>query len=172
MSFNFGGGMILMLCVRSATLSEFQQLIFLEKEIMKEDKKQMSKEYYQFRISNLNPKQYLSKMKKKANLFLVAIKDNNIVGVARGSERPDSGFSLEFIGLKKQFRKKGIAPKLSEKVEKNVKNRNISKIVVQMYPDPVYASFFKSSGFSKEATLKNHVLHQDLDIFIKNLEAT
>ncbi len=39
-----------------------------------------------------------------------------------------------------------------------------------MYPDPVYTAFFKLSGFSKEATLTNHMLNQDLDVFIKKLE--
>jgi len=39
-----------------------------------------------------------------------------------------------------------------------------------MYPDPVYASFFKLSGYSKETTIKNHDFHQDLDVFIKKLE--
>ena len=158
-----------MLSIRIATLKELQQLILCEKEIMDEDKNQMSKEYYHYRVLKLNSTEYSSEMKKKDNLFLVAIKDNTIVGVVRGSERADGAFSLKFIGLKKQFRKKGIAPQLLEEFEKNVKKRNITTIVVEMYLDPVYASFFKLSGFSKEATLKNHILNQDLDIFIKKV---
>jgi len=110
-----------MLSLRIATEKEFKQLILIEKEILDEDIKQMSKEYYQHRVSLLDPKLFFSEMKKKENLFLVALKDNNIVAVARGFETKDDQFSLEFIGLKKQFRKQGIAPKLLYEVERNVK---------------------------------------------------
>jgi GNAT superfamily N-acetyltransferase len=76
---------------------------------------------------------------------------------------------MKFIGVRKEFRMKGVGPKLVKKVEAEAKKRNIYKITFQTYPDPVYASFFRQSGYNKEATLKQHVFQQDIDLFSKFL---
>jgi GNAT superfamily N-acetyltransferase len=142
----------------------------IEKEIFEEDKRFISEGYYRFRVETARVEKYRSELKKKENIFIVAIESDKLVGVARGVELLGGVFRMEFIGVRKEFRMKGVGPRLLNEVENEAKKRNIHKITFHTYPDPVYSAFFEQCGYSKEATLKRHVFQQDIDLFSKYLQ--
>jgi len=158
-----------MSCVRIVALGDVEGIVSIEREILEEDKRLMSKDYQHFRVANITPERYLSELKKQENIFIVAVESDQVVGVARGVELLGGVFNIEFMGVRKDFRKKGIGQKLIKGIEDEVKKRNIHKITFQVYPDPIYTPFLEWCGYKKETTLRNHIFHQDLDIFAKFL---
>ena len=154
--------------VRTATPSDVREIVSIEREILEEDRRLMLEDYYRFRVENATQERYSSELKKKESLFIVAVESNQVVGVSRGAELLGGVFNIEFVGVRKSFRKKGIGEKLLMGIEEEAKKRDIHKITVQVYPDPVYTPFFEWCGYHKEASLRNHLFHQDIDIFSKH----
>lgn len=106
------------------------------------------------------------KIKDKNNCYVTAKVNNKIVGFCYGYF--DAGtFWLEWIGVGKEFRRKGIATSMIMFAHKKLKSR-VHKIWNDSRSNNKEAvAFFKKLKFEKVAHIKNHWYKQDFCLWQK-----
>ena len=82
-------------------------------------KKEESKKFY--------PNNLKSKLKSKENLYLIAKERNKIIGFLSGHYDVDT-FWLDWIGIDKKFRRRGISVQLYYRLERKLKKSKVHKI--------------------------------------------
>ncbi len=108
------------------------------------------RQYFVEKIYNLKTIKYWLETKQK--IILVALIDNKIVGFAM-IDLPYGGVSfLRWLGIKKDFQKKGIGKKLVEEWEKLASIWQCHKIELATYLTIV--GFYEKLGFQKEGIRK------------------
>ncbi len=107
------------------------------------------------------------RLKDKNNIFIVAKHKNKIIGFCNGHF--DCGtFWAEWAGIKKEFRRKGVASELNNFLEKKLKKLSVHKIWCDCrINNKESISLLKKLKFKKIALLRKHWYKQDFYIWYK-----
>jgi ribosomal protein S18 acetylase RimI-like enzyme len=130
--------------IRKARKEDIEKIWELETESRKWHKKITKKKYIKLNKTNINEKakkEFIkglnNDIKKKKNVILVALINNQIVGWAVAhiykwmcSDNPPLITKIGDLAILKEFRKRGIATELIKEIEKEYKKRNSKFIYV------------------------------------------
>lgn len=128
---------------------------------MKIDIKKIIKKYYQqthnFQCLYLDEESYndfIKRVGNKNSLYLVAIDDEDVVGVCYGrpSKNLENSFELQGIAVNLdedgKYARKGIGSQLVKKFGKEVNKKGFKKIDVGSADDPKVEKFYLKNGFN------------------------
>ena len=145
---------------------DIEQIWQLEVESRKWYKKFINKKYLKLEKTNVDEKckrEFIKDLpgdlKKRNDIILVAVVDNQIVGWIishfyrwKWSDKPPLVCKIGNITILKKFKRKGIAMKLMRKVEKEAKKRNAKYIYLGVWTNnkPAY-NLYKNMKYEKSS---------------------
>jgi len=109
-------------------------------------------------------------IQNKEILLLIAIENNNIIGLAKGRINLDGVGMLGFLGVRPNHRNKGVGSSLLEEYLKEAKKRNAHK--VWLFTSPSLYSAIRldvRAGFVPEGYMRRHSYGLDLIFYSKFL---
>lgn len=120
--------------------------------VMKKDLKNVVKIFHipEFKLAYgeyLDNKIYSKYLDSK--YFLLAQKENKIIGAIMGERLRADGAVIWYIAVKKEYRKLGIGSKLLDKFEKNHFNSKGKWIMLYAVPKTRLSKFYKKHSYSK-----------------------
>ncbi len=125
----------------------------------KEAKKQEIKEFGAERLKR--------KIGDKSNLYVLAKENSKVIGFCYGYFEAGI-FWLDWIGVDKEFRRKGIATCMIRFVENRLKRRRIHKIWNDSRTNNKEAvELFKKLGFKRLVSIRKHWYKQDFYLWQK-----
>lgn len=108
-------------------------------------------------------------IESKDGIYLVAEENNQIVGVAFGREYAGV-CTLNFLGVKKALRHKGVGSSLLGRLVEEAKKRNAHKVWLFTSPNLLPAiSLYIKNGFLPEGFLRKHTRGLDMIVYSKFL---
>ncbi len=115
-------------------------------------------------------KEWLEQMiRSERGIVLVAKEDSKIIGVALGGVS-EGVCHLGFLGVKKEYRKKGVGTKLLNRFIDEAKKRKAHKIWLFTSPSLIPARrLYIKNGFIPEGFLRKHTRGIDMIIYSKLL---
>ncbi len=114
-------------------------------------------------------KRIKQRIESKDGIFLLAKENNEIVGVALGREYAGV-CHLGFLGVKEEYRGKGVGAALLNRFIKKAKERKAHKVWLFTSPNLLPAiELYIKNGFLPEGFLRKHTRGLDLIIYSKFL---
>ncbi len=126
-----------------------------------------SKEAKKQEIKGFSAEHLRQKIGDKNNLYILAKENHNIVGFCYGYFEAGT-FWLEWIGVDKEFRRKGIATNMIRFAANKLKRRGIHKVWNDSRTSNKEAvGMFKKLGFKRLVSIKKHWYKQDFYLWQK-----
>jgi ribosomal protein S18 acetylase RimI-like enzyme len=160
--------------VRSASISDIGELLECYEKVWKSLREWLPDSFVDPELERIRTSEgidmFKSSIESKDGILLIVEENNEIVGLARGRE--SAGVcSLRFLGVKKEYRHKGIGVSLLNKFTEVAKERNAHKIWLLTSPRLLPAvKLYINNGFVPEGMLRKHSHGLDLIIYSKFLE--
>ncbi len=161
-----GGSSKLKLKIGYLKRSEVEKLSNLAKEIISRVP-YYSKEAKIQEIKGFSAEHLRHKIGDKNNLYILAKENHKIVGFCYGYFEAGT-FWLEWIGVDKEFRRKGIATYMIRFVANKLKRRGIHKVWNDSRVNNKEAlGLFRKLGFKRLVSIKKHWYKQDFYLWQK-----
>lgn len=125
-------------------------------------------------LQKYSRKKVLKRLKQKSALCLVAVIDGQLAGFCWGSSvksTEDGVYWMNWIGVSKKFRRRGVARQLMTTLEDIVRQRKFHKIWMNIDPQNTRSQkTFESLGYHKVTLIRNHWYGLDALIWDKELK--
>ena len=159
--------------VRFAAVSESEKLIKCYIEIWESLREWLPNSFVDPELESMSKPEYRKRFKQriesKDGIFLLAEENNEIVGVASGREYAGV-CTLGFMGVKKEYRRKGVGTSLLNRFIEEAKERKAHKVWLYTSPNLLQAiKLYIRKGFVPEGFLRKHTRGSDLIIYSKFL---
>jgi len=159
--------------VRAATVSDVEKLLKCCVEIWESLREWLPNSFVNPELESFREperrKRFRQGIESKDGIFLIAEENNEIVGMALGRE--SAGVcTLGFLGVKKEYRRKGVGTSLLSRFVKDAKERKAHKVWLFTSPSllPAIRLYIKN-GFLPEGYLRKHTRGLDMIIYSKFL---
>ncbi len=160
--------------VRQASISDLGELTRCYTEIWKSLREWLPESFVDPELERIRTSEAIDMLKQgiesKDGILLIAEENNEIVGLARG--RYAAGVcGLGFLGVRKEYRHRGIGASLLNKLTEVAKERNAHKIWLLTSPRLLPAvRLYINNGFVPEGMLRKHSRGLDMIVYSKFLE--
>lgn len=152
--------------LQEENIEDFLKLL---REVILEDFTQYPRKRREFFVQVWTTKRVKERLKKKTRLFLVALENGEAIGLLIAKVWKGGGVSsLQWIGVKKEYREKGIGSALMQFWENVVKNRGCHKLRARTTEEET-KDFYLKNGFELEGILKNDSYHLNQYFYSKGL---
>lgn len=160
--------------IRHATTEDVERLLECEIQIWESLKKLLPDSFVQSNIEMLRSSETVDNFKRflqnKEAILLIAIENNNTIGLAIGRINPDGVGHIGFLGVSPEYRKKGVGLKLLQEYLKEAKDRNAHKVWLFTSPN-LHAAIrlYVKAGFVPEGYMRRHSYGLDLIFYSRFL---
>lgn len=159
--------------VRVVAVSNFDELLKCYIEIWENLREWLPNSFVNPELESIrkpeNKERFKQRLESKDGIFLLAEENNEIVGVASGREYAGV-CHLNFIGVKKEYRRKGVGSSLLNRFIEVAKERKAHKVLLHTSPNLLPAiKLYINSGFLPEGFLRKHTHGLNLIIYSKFL---
>lgn len=112
---------------------------------------------------------FVKMLENKNYISVVGFNDKQLVSFAFGFFA-GGVYTLQWIGVNKEFQKKGVATKMLQKLFGYCKTKNCHQMIIsRVLENKASLGFFRSFGFQKYGTIHNHFYHKDMELMYKGL---
>ena len=163
-----------MVKIRKANIDDLEQLLDCEKSVWESLQGLLSEEFLEEELKRYKSTEVKERtrrfMESPNSIVLVAEEKDQIVGFVEGSVR--AGVSrLGIIGVRVEYRRRGIGHKLLEEFIKESIQKGAHKVYLWTPADLKYAiMFYINAGFVPEGFLRKHFYRMDMIILSRFLE--
>ena len=159
--------------IRFATVNDIEKQLKCFVEIWESLREWLPNSFVDPELESIRKPESLERFKQrlesKDGIFLLAEETNEIVGVASGREYAGV-CNLNFIGVKKEHRRKGVGSSLLDRFIEVAKERKAHKVWLYTSPSLLPAiKLYIKNGFIPEGFLRKHTRGLDLIIYSKFL---
>jgi len=160
--------------IRPATLKDLEHLLSCEIQIWESLREYLPESFVNPNIEMLRRPETFDNFKRfmenKEVIFLIALKDDEIIGLASGRVGEGGVGHLGFLGVRPEHRRKGVGSSLLQKYLKEAKKRNAHKVWLFTAPSLHSAiNLYVKTGFVPEGYMRRHLFGLDLIFYSKFL---
>jgi len=163
-----------MVNIRPATVEDVEHILSCEMRIWESLREFLPDSFVNPNIEFLRRSETFGNYKRfledKEVVFLIALENDEIIGLATGRVREDGVGHLGFLGVRSEHRGKGVGSNLLQEYLKEAKKRNAHK--VWLFTAPILHSAIKlyvKTGFVPEGYMRRHSFGLDLIFYSKFL---
>jgi len=161
-----------MVKIRPVTVEEMEPLLSCEIEIWESLREFLPDSFVNPNIEMLRRSETLDNFKRfledKEVILLIALENDEIIGLAMGRVREDGVGHLGFLGVRPKHRRKGVGSTLLQEYLKEARKRNAHKVWLFTAPSLQSAiKLYVKAGFIPEGYMRRHSFGLDL-IFYSN----
>ena len=159
--------------VRFATVNDVEKLLKCYIEIWESLREWLPNSFVDPELESIRKpegrERFKQRIESKDGFFLLAEENNEIVGVALGREYAGV-CNLGFLGVKKEYRRKGVGTSLLDRFIEEAKERKAHKVWLHTAPSLLPAiKLYINNGFLPEGFLRKHTHGLNLIIYSKFL---
>jgi len=164
-----------MVRVRQASVEDLKRLRDCELQIWQSLREWLPNSFVDPNISQIQRPEYLQNweqmLQNKEVIYLLAVQNSKIIGLATGRVREDGVGMLGFLGIKKERRKEGVGSKLLNRFLEEARKRNAHKVWLFTSPNLHSAiRLYVKTGFVPEGYMRRHSHGLDLIVYSKFLK--
>jgi len=163
-----------MVKIRHATVEDVEHILSCEIKIWESLRELLPDSFINPNIEFLKRSETFDNYKRflenKEVIFLIALKNDKIIGLASGRVREDGVGTLGFLGVRPKHRTRGVGSNLLQQFLKEAKKRNAHKVWLFTAPS-LYSSIklYVKTGFVPEGYMRRHSFGLDLIFYSKFL---
>ena len=162
-----------MIEIRFATVNDIERLLECFADIWESLREWMPNSFVDPELESIRKPKYRESLKKQLEskdiIFLLTEENNEILGVASGREYAGV-CNLFFVGVKKEYRHRGVGTSLLNRFIEEAKERKAHKVWLYTSPNLVPAiKLYINNGFVPEGFLRKHTRGSSLIIYSKFL---
>lgn len=162
-----------MVKIRIATLSDIEKLLDCYVEIWESLREWLPDSFINPEVESVRKPEGIQRFKQGMDsvdgIYLIAEQNKEIVGLLTGREHGGVG-NIGFLGVRKQYRREGIAAALLNKFFEKARERKAHKVWLYTAPQLLPAiKLYIDNGFVPEGYLQKHTHGLDLIIYSKFL---
>ncbi len=159
--------------IRFATVNDLEKQLECFVEIWESLREWLPNSFVDPELESIRKPESLERFKQrlesKDGIFLLAEENNEIVGVAWGLEYAGV-CNLNFMGVKKEHRRKGVGANLLNRFVEEGKKRKAHKVSLHTAPSLLHAiKLYIKNGFIPEGFLRRHTRGLDMIVYSKFL---
>ena len=163
-----------MVKIRPVTVEEMERLLSCEIEIWESLREFLPDSFVNPNIEMLRRSETLDNFKRfledKEVILLIALENDEIIGLAIGRVKEDGVGHLGFLGVRPEHRRKGVGSTLLQEYLKEAKKRNAHKVWLFTAPSLQLAiRLYVKTGFIPEGYMRRHSFGLDLIFYSKFL---
>jgi len=163
-----------MVKIRNATVEDVEQLVSCEIRIWESLREFLPDSFVNPNVEFLRRSETFDNYKRfledKEVIFLIALENDKIIGLASGRAREDGVGHLGFLGVRREHQRKGVGSNLLQEYLKEAKKRNAHKVWLFTAPSLHSAiKLYVKTGFVPEGYMRRHSFGLDLIFYSKFL---
>jgi len=163
-----------MVKIRPANVEDVERLLLCEIQIWESLREFLPDSFVNPNIEMLRRSETIDNYKRflenKEVIFLIALENDKIIGLASGRVREDGVGTLGFLGVRPEHRRKGVGSSLLQEHLKEAKKRNAHKVWLFTAPSLHSAiKLYVKTGFVPEGYMRRHSFGLDLIFYSKFL---
>jgi len=161
--------------IRTATFNDLERVIDLELQVWESLREWLPDSFVNPNISYIQRPEYVQNwqqaLSNKEVIMLIAEEGSDIVGLTTGRVREDGVGFIGFLGVKKEFRGKGIGSDLLGRFLEEARRKNAHKVWLFTAPSLHSAiGLYVKAGFVPEGYMRRHSYGLDLIFYSKFLD--
>jgi len=166
--------MMFMVQIRPATVDDVEHLLSCEIQIWESLREFLPDSFVNPNIEWLGRSETLDDYKRslenKEVVFLIALENDKIIGLASGRVREDGVGNLGFLGVRPKNQRKGVGSDLLQEFLQEAKKRKAHKVWLFTAPTLHHAiRLYAKTGFVQEGYMRRHSFGLDLIFYSKFL---